>query len=56
MNMFVDKYFLLDENIQRYKRNRINKPWITSSIIASIGLVLVENIFSIITGLTILKN
>ena len=37
MNMLVDKCFLLDENMQRSKRNRINNPWITSGIIASIS-------------------
>ena len=37
MNMLVDTCFLLDENMQRSKRNRINNPWITSGIIASIS-------------------
>ena len=37
MNMLVDECFLLDENMQRSKRNRINNPWITSGIIASIS-------------------
>ena len=30
MNMLVDECFLLDKNMQRSKRNRINNPWITS--------------------------
>ena len=37
MNMLVDECFLLDENMQHSKRNRINNLWITSGIIASIS-------------------
>ena len=35
--MLVDECFLLDENMQCSNRNRINNPWITSGIIASIS-------------------
>ena len=37
MNLLVDECFLLDENMQRSKRYRINNSWITSGIISSIS-------------------
>ena len=37
INDKIDECFLMDESIYNSKRNRINNPWITSGIIASIN-------------------
>ena len=37
INKLVEECFAMDESLLRSKRNRINNPWITSGIIASIA-------------------
>ena len=37
VNRLIDECFLMDDNLLLSKRNRVNKPWITSGIIASIA-------------------